>query len=57
MASLCCGVAHPKDAEFGLSEAQQDAGARPQLWGTREGASPSPEGRTAGVHADLIRID
>jgi hypothetical protein len=34
LAHLCFGVANSHDATFGLSEAQQDAGARPELWGS-----------------------
>lgn len=32
MSSLCMGVDKKKDAAFGLSERQQDAGCRPELW-------------------------
>lgn len=33
MEHLCFGVLESKDAEFGLSERQQERGCRPQLWG------------------------
>ncbi|AQZ67251.1 TraB [[Actinomadura] parvosata subsp. kistnae] len=32
LAKMCFGVDSPADASFGLSERQQDAGARPELW-------------------------
>ncbi|MFI7707589.1 hypothetical protein [Nonomuraea sp. NPDC049480] len=32
LAKMCFGVDSPGDASFGLSERQQDAGARPELW-------------------------
>ncbi|MFD0774704.1 hypothetical protein ACFQZ2_12270, partial [Streptomonospora algeriensis] len=35
LAHMCLGVANAQDAGFGLSEAQQDAEARPELWGNR----------------------
>lgn len=35
LAFLCMGVATGDDAGFGLSEAQKDAGAAPELWGDR----------------------
>jgi hypothetical protein len=36
LANLCFGVANSADAAFGLSEAQDDAGARPELWGSNQ---------------------
>lgn len=36
LANLCFGVANSADAAFGLSEAQDDAGARPELWGSSQ---------------------
>ncbi|MFB4300660.1 hypothetical protein [Actinomadura sp. NTSP31] len=36
LANLCFGVASSQDAGFGLSEAQEDAGARPELWGSSQ---------------------
>ncbi|MDL4815461.1 helix-turn-helix domain-containing protein [Actinomadura opuntiae] len=36
LANLCFGVANSQDAAFGLSEAQDDAGARPELWGSSQ---------------------
>lgn len=35
LAHMCLGVANAQDAGFGLSEAQQEAEARPELWGTK----------------------
>ncbi|WP_017559076.1 hypothetical protein [Nocardiopsis baichengensis] len=35
LAHMCLGVATSSDAGFGLSEAQQDADARPELWGSK----------------------
>lgn len=35
LANMTFGVANGKDAIFGLSEAQIEAGASPELWGTR----------------------
>jgi hypothetical protein len=32
LAKMCFGVENSADASFGLSERQQDAGARPELW-------------------------
>ncbi|MFB4320713.1 hypothetical protein [Actinomadura sp. 21ATH] len=39
LANWCFGVANSQDAAFGLSEAQQEAGARPELWASRPGLS------------------
>lgn len=36
LANMCFGVANSHDAAFGLSEAQDDAGARPELWGSSQ---------------------
>lgn len=36
LAHLCMGVATSKDADFGLSEAQQEAGAQPELWSNKQ---------------------
>lgn len=36
LANMCFGVQAPGDAAFGLSEAQQDAGARPELWSNKQ---------------------
>ncbi|MER7363558.1 hypothetical protein [Nonomuraea wenchangensis] len=36
LANMCFGVQSPGDASFGLSEAQQDAGARPELWSNKQ---------------------
>ncbi|WP_395110583.1 hypothetical protein [Actinomadura sp. SCN-SB] len=36
LANVCFGVANSHDAAFGLSEAQEDAGARPELWGNKK---------------------
>jgi hypothetical protein len=36
LANMCFGVANSHDAAFGLSEAQEDAGARPELWGSSQ---------------------
>ncbi|MFI0367570.1 hypothetical protein ACH35V_06795 [Actinomadura sp. 1N219] len=36
LANVCFGVANSHDAAFGLSEAQDDAGARPELWGSSQ---------------------
>ena len=36
LANMCFGVANSHDAAFGLSEAQADAGARPELWGSNQ---------------------
>ncbi|MBD2894771.1 hypothetical protein amrb99_36980 [Actinomadura sp. RB99] len=36
LAHLTFGVANSQDAAFGLSEAQDDAGARPELWGSSQ---------------------
>ncbi|WP_395108669.1 hypothetical protein [Actinomadura sp. SCN-SB] len=36
LANMCFGVANSHDAAFGLSEAQEDAGARPELWGSNQ---------------------
>ncbi|MGS2641659.1 hypothetical protein [Streptosporangium sp. G12] len=53
LAKMCFGVDSAADAAFGLSERQQDAGARPELWtNTQPGMAyldaPSiPEGRIA----------
>ncbi len=35
LSKMCFGVENSHDAGFGLSEAQDDAGCRPELWGTR----------------------
>ncbi|XKK40246.1 type IV secretory system conjugative DNA transfer family protein [Nocardiopsis sp. ARC36] len=35
LAHMCLGVANAQDAGFGLSEAQQEAEARPELWGNK----------------------
>jgi len=35
LAHMCLGVANSQDAAFGLSEAQQDAEARPELWSNK----------------------
>lgn len=53
LAKMCFGVDSTADASFGLSEKQQDAGARPELWtnglpGMAYLDAPSiPEGRIA----------
>ncbi|MCP2343389.1 hypothetical protein [Actinomadura rupiterrae] len=36
LANMCFGVANAADAAFGLSDAQEDAGARPELWGDKQ---------------------
>ncbi|MBG0819865.1 hypothetical protein HS048_03775 [Planomonospora sp. ID91781] len=36
LAKMCFGVESGTDASFGLSEAQQDAGARPELWSNKQ---------------------
>ncbi|MCP2336126.1 hypothetical protein [Actinomadura rupiterrae] len=36
LAKLCFGVEDSGDATFGLSEAQEEAGARPELWGSSQ---------------------
>jgi hypothetical protein len=36
LAHMCLGVATASDAGFGLSEAQQEAEARPELWGSKQ---------------------
>ncbi|MFI6883336.1 DNA translocase FtsK [Streptosporangium canum] len=36
LAKMCFGVESGGDASFGLSEAQQDAGARPELWSNKQ---------------------
>lgn len=36
LAKMCFGVENGQDAAFGLSEAQQDAGARPELWSNKQ---------------------
>ncbi|MFF0249652.1 hypothetical protein ACWDR9_07425 [Streptosporangium sandarakinum] len=36
LAKACFGVESAHDAGFGLSEAQQDAGARPELWSNKQ---------------------
>lgn len=35
LSKMCFGVEDSKDAVFGITEAQDEAGARPELWGTR----------------------
>ncbi|MDF5759121.1 hypothetical protein [Spongiactinospora sp. TRM90649] len=53
LAKMCFGVDNTQDASFGLSEAQQDAGARPELWASKQPGmayldAPSiPDGRIA----------
>lgn len=53
LAKMCFGVDSSADASFGLSERQQDAGARPELWTNAQPGmayldAPSiPEGRIA----------
>ncbi|MGW4641785.1 hypothetical protein ACWEN6_24925 [Sphaerisporangium sp. NPDC004334] len=36
LAKMCFGVENAADASFGLSEPQQDAGARPELWSNKQ---------------------
>ncbi|MGW4640781.1 hypothetical protein ACWEN6_19765 [Sphaerisporangium sp. NPDC004334] len=36
LAKMCFGVDSAADATFGLSEAQQDAGCRPELWSNKQ---------------------
>jgi hypothetical protein len=36
LAHMCFGVANDDDASFGLSEAQKEAEARPELWGAKQ---------------------
>jgi hypothetical protein len=36
LAKMCFGVAEASDAKFGLSEAQQNAGASPEMWQARQ---------------------
>jgi hypothetical protein len=36
LANMCFGVANGHDASFGLSDAQDDAGARPELWSNKQ---------------------
>ncbi|MBB6343768.1 hypothetical protein FHU36_000277 [Nonomuraea muscovyensis] len=36
LAKMCFGVESAHDASFGLSEAQQDANARPELWSNKQ---------------------
>ncbi|MCC5579124.1 hypothetical protein IMZ11_26205 [Microtetraspora sp. AC03309] len=36
LAKWCFGLENAGDAKFGLSEAQRDAGARPQLWANKQ---------------------
>ncbi|MEU3162879.1 hypothetical protein [Streptosporangium sp. NPDC006930] len=36
LAKLCFGVESGADAAFGLSESQQDAGARPEIWSNKQ---------------------
>ncbi|WP_157249707.1 hypothetical protein [Nonomuraea typhae] len=36
LAKMCFGVDSPGDASFGLTEAQQDAGCRPELWDNKQ---------------------
>ncbi|TQS29105.1 hypothetical protein [Microbispora sp. KK1-11] len=36
LAKMCFGVENAADASFGLSEAQQDANARPELWAAKQ---------------------
>ncbi|OUC96063.1 hypothetical protein [Streptosporangium minutum] len=53
LAKMCFGVENSADASFGLSERQQDAGARPELWTNAQPGmayldAPSiPDGRIA----------
>lgn len=53
LAKMCFGVESAGDASFGLSEPQQDAGARPELWSNKQPGmayldAPSiPDGRIA----------
>ncbi|ROO89596.1 hypothetical protein EDD29_7297 [Actinocorallia herbida] len=35
-AYMCFGVAKDEDADYGLSDAQQEAEARPQMWGNKQ---------------------
>jgi hypothetical protein len=36
LAKMCFGVENSADASFGLSDKQQDAGARPELWSNKQ---------------------
>lgn len=53
LATWCFGVANSADAKFGLSEAQLDAGARPELFANRPGLSYL---EAPGIPADRIAM-